>query len=1175
MIKLLFKLKAVLVPVMIVLISSSSALGAFSSDVSTGGKGSNSLSKTNADYIFLNFNNFNMPVDNKGVIAEVNSLGGRMDGNIFLFSGGFFLSGFSGTKQWGNGVMSASRIGDYVAGPVGSTSTDSKNRMYLVTALDPAFGPSWQDWKDAVAVGADFYDGDHDGIYNPVDKNQNGVWDLDEDRPDLVGDFSAWCVYNDGLAKALRRYTDVDPQGIEIRQTVFGFASKSVIGNMLFVRYRIFNTGLKADVLDSVYFAVACDPDLGDYKDDLVGCDTTLSCAYTYQTGSDAIWGSNPPCFMVDFFQGPVSYIPGVTFTDKNNNGVYDEGIDTPLKSATNVRGKVLGIDTIKGAMNLPLTSFTQYMQSHPTHGDPNTQYELRNYLIGGRGKDGTAVNPCTWAFGNKDNIAAICGTINPKFMYSGDPVKNSGWLNTTPQDQRQMSNTGPFKLEKNKPVDIVVAYLIGRGTSALNSVEVAKQNDVISQKIFDSNFPSPPPPPPLQVEAVTGDGFIDLNWATPKTFNYKIVDDVLGIDRRFHGYYVTAYSTPSKLAQINGVQNSAILAYYQKAYTPGDSIKAIYQVVNNGGIDLRVPEAPDNNKLDSATFANAETGRIKLRITKDPVTGGPLVKGKEYYFIVTNNTLNYRYIVNKNNKKFDMRAADYLDQSGSGVDEFESATIRVVYGTNMYEPAAVGNNGVCPIFTNGAFKYLVGDKSQLTGNNYKVNFFIDSAALAYSTYWKLTNTTTNKVLIDSSKVYNFDSTNYSGKIIEGILPRVKAVTPVMGSPIYTPDKNQWFKDFILAEGHGVFYCGNDLTTGNFLDPLNFNTRSKFTRADRIRKIEVRFGKPSKAYRYVHGYIGGLAAQTTAIYAKAIAASDTVGKGPIGKLGEGFVDVPYQVWVKDSRFSEERQLATAFCERRFDPKTTVFKGNPDGIWNPADSLKNTQEYIVVFDADYDPTGSQKVYCGGEFDTPSGKVTLYPDLRKAFNIPEGTVGISDRDRAIAASPWRNTLYVVGFQPLTASSKYTDGDVLTVPIMTYPYTAADQFTFSTNVKGTLTDDQQKDIFEKVTVFPNPLFAYNPATSYTVGSYPDDPFVTFSNLPTEVTIRIYTLSGTLVRELSQKDKADGLTAPFLRWNLKNESGLRVASGMYIARVISPKYGEKILKFGIVMPQKQIRNY
>jgi flagellar hook assembly protein FlgD len=102
---------------------------------------------------------------------------------------------------------------------------------------------------------------------------------------------------------------------------------------------------------------------------------------------------------------------------------------------------------------------------------------------------------------------------------------------------------------------------------------------------------------------------------------------------------------------------------------------------------------------------------------------------------------------------------------------------------------------------------------------------------------------------------------------------------------------------------------------------------------------------------------------------------------------------------------------------------------------------------------------------------------------------------------------------------------------------------------------------------------LYGFNTGTSYS-NSAADEPFVTFSNLPTEVSIKIYSLSGQLLRTLNQDNKiSEG--SPFLRWNLQNESGLRVASGMYLAIVSSPKYGDKVMKFAIIMPQKQIQKY
>ena len=157
---------------------------------------------------------------------------------------------------------------------------------------------------------------------------------------------------------------------------------------------------------------------------------------------------------------------------------------------------------------------------------------------------------------------------------------------------------------------------------------------------------------------------------------------------------------------------------------------------------------------------------------------------------------------------------------------------------------------------------------------------------------------------------------------------------------------------------------------------------------------------------------------------------------------------------------------------------------------------------------------------------------------------------------------------------ASSFYQDGDVLNIELTEYPYTPLDRFEFTTPAGGGFTEDDARALFEKVNVFPNPLFAFNPQTSVNPTAPADDPFVTFSNLPEEVTVKIFTVSGTLIRTLGTADKSSP-TSPFLRWDLQNEDGLRVASGMYLAIVDSPKYGQKILKFAVIMPQKQLQRY
>ncbi|MDZ7626222.1 MAG: hypothetical protein U5J96_17470 [Ignavibacteriaceae bacterium] len=161
----------------------------------------------------LNVNNVWMPLNRRGIIADVNipPLGslGQFAGGGFLFSSGFFLSGNRDGALWANAAASASLVEDYVQGIVGGEN-DPNAVIYVINSQDEPFGQSWQDWKDAVALGADFVDGDGDGVYNPTDKNGNGLWDPDEDMPDLIGDELAWCVFHDGLPVAQRRWNTSD-----------------------------------------------------------------------------------------------------------------------------------------------------------------------------------------------------------------------------------------------------------------------------------------------------------------------------------------------------------------------------------------------------------------------------------------------------------------------------------------------------------------------------------------------------------------------------------------------------------------------------------------------------------------------------------------------------------------------------------------------------------------------------------------------------------------------------------------------------------------------------------------------------------------------------------------------------------------------------------------------------
>jgi hypothetical protein len=94
------------------------------------------------------------------------------------------------------------------------------------------------------------------------------------------------------------------------------------------------------------------------------------------------------------------------------------------------------------------------------------------------------------------------------------------------------------------------------------------------------------------------------------------------------------------------------------------------------------------------------------------------------------------------------------------------------------------------------------------------------------------------------------------------------------------------------------------------------------------------------------------------------------------------------------------------------------------------------------------------------------------------------------------------------------------------------------------------------DRINVYPNPYYGYDLIT--------DEDFeekVTFTHLPDFARIRIFNLAGVLVNTI------DHYHTQFESWDLMNQSGIRVGSGMYIAHIDMPDIGrEKILKFMIV---------
>ena len=142
----------------------------------------------------------------------------------------------------------------------------------------------------------------------------------------------------------------------------------------------------------------------------------------------------------------------------------------------------------------------------------------------------------------------------------------------------------------------------------------------------------------------------------------------------------------------------------------------------------------------------------------------------------------------------------------------------------------------------------------------------------------------------------------------------------------------------------------------------------------------------------------------------------------------------------------------------------------------------------------------------------------------------------------------------------ANEWVIDDVLQVFYSNNVVPGLDTYEFTTT-EGTFSTDLARSQVGDINVFPNPYYGIN---SEELNKY--NRFVTFTHLPDNAKVRIFNLAGVLVRTIEKDEEGQ-----FLRWDLANNAGLPVASGLYIAYIELPDLGEtKILKVAIIQEQQ-----
>lgn len=147
-----------------------------------------------------------------------------------------------------------------------------------------------------------------------------------------------------------------------------------------------------------------------------------------------------------------------------------------------------------------------------------------------------------------------------------------------------------------------------------------------------------------------------------------------------------------------------------------------------------------------------------------------------------------------------------------------------------------------------------------------------------------------------------------------------------------------------------------------------------------------------------------------------------------------------------------------------------------------------------------------------------------------------------------------------------STFNKGDVLRINYDNPLLPNVDKFTYGTNgyVYSVETVKSQVD---KINVFPNPYYGFQYRELA-----PNNKYVTFSHLPDNAVIRIFDISGVLVKTINHVPS----NGQFETWNLANDNNYPVASGIYIAYIDMPDLGTtKVLKLAVIQEQQMLKVY
>jgi len=276
-------------------------------------------------------------------------------------------------------------------------------------------------------------------------------------KPFFLGTQTMFYTYTDGYPESHGNSGgSTAPLKAYILQTNWAYTNIG-LQDVCFSEFKIINGSNM--IWNDCYISVWCDVDLGDANDDAVGIDTVRQICYTYNfDNNDPRYGLNPPSVAFTLLRGPLTDSPGDT-------AIY---FDPP------------GSNRIERKHNKRISKITghhMYLNANPSNGDPANYRQTYLVLQSIKNTGVKWIDPFT--------------NLPSKFPYSGYPENGTGWIETNGSNKRSMMNFGPLTIAPRDTQSIIVAQVIARGSSNLNSIAKMRELSDHVQSIYDNNFQS------------------------------------------------------------------------------------------------------------------------------------------------------------------------------------------------------------------------------------------------------------------------------------------------------------------------------------------------------------------------------------------------------------------------------------------------------------------------------------------------------------------------------------------------------------------------------------------------------------------------------------------------------------------------------------------------------------